>query len=324
MSIFYPLDLFAEWLTFDVLSISKNSLLGTSLHFFIFDTLKIFILLYVLILLTAFLRSYISKDRIRHLLSHNKQYLGYFFASLLGVITPFCSCSAIPLFLSFLEASIPIGITFTFLIASPMINEVALIMLLGLFGIKIALLYVASGLFISVVSGLILAHLKVEKWILQDIIIKGCESSKKCSCQGSVGWKEKVKNSNHYTFSILKKIGIYVVLGIGLGAWIHGYVPDQFLVQYASANHWYDVPLVVALGVPLYSNAAGIIPLISSLIEKGLSLGTALAFMMAVTSLSLPEFLILKRIMQWKLLALFALVVSSGIVLIGYLFNWIL
>lgn len=324
MSIFYPLDLLSQWLTYKVFGVPENTYLASSIHFFIFDILKIFILLTVLIFLTSYMRSYVSKERIQKFLSHERKYIGYLLASLLGVITPFCSCSAIPLFLSFLEAGIPIGITFTFLIASPMINEVALIMLLGLFGVKIALIYVISGLFISLVSGMIIGKIKADKWILKDILIQDFSGPKKCSCNQTKNWKDNLRYSKHYTFSILKKIWLYVILGVGVGAWIHGYVPDGFLVKYANASKWYDVPLAVVLGIPLYSNAAGIIPLISSLTEKGLSLGTALAFMMAVTGLSLPEFLILKRIMKWKLILTFALIVGIGITLIGYLFNFLL
>jgi uncharacterized membrane protein YraQ (UPF0718 family) len=206
-----------------------------------------------------------------------------------------------------------------------MINEVALIMLLGLFGVKIALIYVASGIFISIVAGIILGRLNAEKWILKDIIIQDF-SQKNCKCSSikKVTTKDRIGYGKRYTFTIIKKIWLYVVAGVAIGSWIHGYVPDDFLAKYADATKWYAVPLAVLIGIPLYSNAAGIIPLISSLIEKGLSIGTALAFMMAVTGLSLPEFLILKRMMKWKLILLFALIVGIGITFVGYLFNAIL
>lgn len=325
MSMFYPLEIFSKWLTYKVFSLSSDSLLGHSLEFFIADILKIFILLFVLIFLVSFFRTYVSKEKIQKLLSHERKYLGHILASLLGVITPFCSCSAIPLFLSFLEAGVPIGITFSFLIASPMINEVALIMLLGLFGVKIALIYVASGIFISIVAGVILGKINAEKWILKDILIQDF-SQKNCKCSSikKVTTKDRVGYGKRYTFTIIKKIWLYVVAGVAIGSWIHGYVPDDFLAKYADATKWYAVPLAVVIGIPLYSNAAGIIPLISSLIEKGLSIGTALAFMMAVTGLSLPEFLILKRMMKWKLILLFAAIVGTGITFVGYLFNAIL
>jgi uncharacterized protein len=324
MNIFYPLEIFSRWVTYQVFSVPENSLLGNALEFFILDTLKIFIMLFVLIFIVSLLRSFISKERIQKFLTYKKRYVGHVIASLFGVITPFCSCSAIPLFLSLLEVGVPIGIAFTFLIASPLINEVALILLLSLFGIKIALIYVTSGLLISIFAGIILGKFKADKWILKDILIKDSLNNKKCSCQKNLSWKERLLNSKRYTLIIIKKIWLYVLLGVGVGAWIHGYVPDNFLAKFANAAKWYDVPFAVLIGVPLYSNAAGIIPLISSLIEKGLSMGTALAFMMAVTGLSLPEFLILKRIMKWKLIFIFAGIVAIGIILVGYLFNLIL
>jgi len=304
--------------------IPKNSLLGNALEFFILDTLKIFIMLFILIFIVSLLRSFISKNRIQKFLTAKGRYFGHIIASSFGIITPFCSCSAIPLFLSLLEVGVPVGIAFTFLIASPLINEVALIMVLGLFGIRIAIIYIASGFLISIFAGMILGLIKADKWILKDILIKDSDNNKKCTCSKSLNWKERLFNSKQYTFMIIKKIWLYVLLGVGIGAWIHGYIPDNFLAKFANAAKWYDVPLAVLIGVPLYSNAAGIIPLISSLIEKGLSLGTALAFMMAVTGLSLPEFLILKRIMKWKLILIFAAIVAIGIIIVGYLFNFIL
>lgn len=325
MHLFTFLEKFSEWLTYTVFSIKPGSLLGNAVEFFILDVLKIFLLLFVLIFFVSLLRGFVSKKRIQKFLSHERGYLGNILAALLGIITPFCSCSAIPLFLGFLEAGIPVGITFSFLIASPMINEVALIMLLSLFGIKIALIYIFSGLLISIFAGIFLGKMHAEKWILKDILIQDFSpKNSTCSCQEKLNWQNRITSAKDYTLSILKKIWLYVIIGVGLGAWIHGYVPDNFLATYANASKWYDVPFAVILGIPLYSNAAGIIPLISSLTEKGLSIGTALAFMMAVTGLSLPEFLILKRIMQWKLIFLFALIVGVGITLIGYIFNAIL
>jgi uncharacterized protein len=324
MNIFYPIELFSKWLTSSVFKIPENSLLSNTVEFFIFDVLKIFILLFVLIFLVSLFRSYISKEKIQKFLSPQRKYFGHVLASLFGIITPFCSCSAIPLFLSLLEAGIPIGITFSFLIASPMINEIAIIMLLSLFGIKIAILYIISGLLISIFAGIILGKMNVEKWIIKDILIKDFSTKNVCSCKKTNTFKNKILSAKNYTFTIIKKIWLYVFLGVGIGAWIHGYVPDDFISKYADATKWYDVPLATLIGIPLYSNASGVIPLISSLTEKGLSIGTALAFMMAVTGLSLPEFLILKRIMKWKLILLFACIVGIGIIFIGYLFNLIL
>jgi len=322
MKIFYPLEIFSKWLTYKIFSIPQNSKTGNALEFFITDILKIFILLFIFIFIVSFIRTYISKKKIQKFITHEKLYFGHLLASLLGIITPFCSCSAIPLFLSLLEANIPIGITFSFLIASPMINEIALIMLLSLFGIKTALIYVLSGLLISIIAGIILGKIYSEKWLLKDLFIHDF-SAKKCYCQKSFTLKAKLNNAKKYTLTIIKKIWLYIILGVALGAWFHGYIPDNFLAKYANATKWYAVPFAVLLGIPLYSNAAGIIPIISSLTEKGLSIGTALAFMMAVTGLSLPEFLILKRIMKWKLIIYFALIVAIGIIFIGYLFNFL-
>jgi len=323
--LFYPLKMFAKWITYQLFPLQSSSYLGNSVEFFIYDVLKILILLFVLIFIVALIRSYISKARIQKLLSHKRKYLGYFVAACFGIITPFCSCSAIPLFLMLLEANIPIGITFTFLVASPMINEVALVMLFSLFGIKIALIYVLSGVFISILSGIVLDKMKVDKFILSDILIKNFSSEETtCSCKKQINFNSKIINSKNYAFSILKKIWLYVIIGVGIGAWIHGYVPDDFMAKHVGLGKWYAVPVAVLIGIPLYSNAAGVIPLISSLVEKGLTMGTALAFMMAVTGLSLPEFIILKRIMRWKLILIYASIVGAGIVIVGYVFNMIL
>ncbi|MBN2479688.1 MAG: permease [Parachlamydiales bacterium] len=323
MSIFQPYQAFSDWLVYDFLKISKNTLLGSSLDFFIFDCLKIFTLIFVLIFLVAMLRTYIPTDKIKKTLTHKRIYFGNILASLLGIVTPFCTCSAIPMFLSFLEAGIPLGITFSFLIASPLINEVALILLLGMFGWKIAVLYIFCGLLISVFAGLLLGNLNLQKMLISISLTK----DQKCVCSHKkikYTFKKRLSYSKNYTLTILKKIWIYIFIGIGIGAWIHGYVPQDFLAKYASSGKWYSVPLAVIIGMPLYSNAAGVIPLVSTLVEKGLGMGTVLAFMMSVTGLSLPEFLILKRIMKLKLLFIFASIVGVGIILVGYIFNLLL
>lgn len=320
---FFYVKKFSEWLIYDFFSLTQGSIVGDSLEFFIYDTIKIFLLLSLLIFTVAMIRSYMPTEKIKQLLGHKHPFVGYPAAALLGIITPFCSCSAIPLFLSFLEIDIPIGVAFTFLVASPMINELALTLLLGLLGIKVTLIYVLSGIAISIAAGSIIAKLNAKKWIRKDILIEDFHSKKTCSCNKTCRLKDKLISSKWYTLSILKKTWLYIVIGIGIGAWIHGYIPTNFLEKYADATKWYDVPLVVLLGIPLYSNSAGIIPLISSLTEKGMRLGTALAFMMAVTSLSTPEFLILKRVMRLKLIALFAIIVAMGIIFTGYLFNLI-
>lgn len=321
MNIFYPIQLLSNWLTYSVFSITPKTLLADAVNFFIFDTIKIFILMAVIIFCVSIIRSYLPPEKIRAILSHKNKYVGNILASLLGIITPFCSCSAIPLFLGFIQAGVPLGTTFSFLVASPMINEVALVLLLGMFGWKIALMYIVSGLIISILSGIIIGKMKVESlvepFVYQNTINGNVELP-------TMTRKERITYAKDYTLDILKKVWIYILIGIGIGAWIHGYVPADFLAQYAGSDKWYAVPLAVLIGIPLYSNTAGVIPLVSALTEKGVSMGTTLAFMMAVTALSLPEFMILKRVMKIKLIFIFAGIVATGIIFTGYLFNLIL
>ena len=249
------------------------------------------------------------------------KYIGNVLAALLGIVTPFCTCSAIPLFLGFVQAGVPLGVTFSFLVASPMINEVALVMLWGMFGAKIALIYIFSGLVIAIISGIIIGKLKVEK-LLEPFFLKTKLNAAVNTAKMS--WKERNIYARDYTLDIIKKVWLYVVVGIGIGAWIHGYIPADFLARFAGSDKWYAVPLATILGIPLYSNAAGIIPLVSALTEKGVAVGTTLAFMMAVTGLSLPEFMILRRVMKTKLILIFASIVGLGIIFTGYLFNSII
>jgi len=321
MNIFYPIQLLADWLTYTVFGIIPKTLLASAINFFIFDTIKIFILLSVIIFVVSIIRSYLPPEKIRAVLSHKNKYTGNILASLLGIITPFCSCSAIPLFLGFVQAGVPLGVTFSFLVASPMINEVALVLLLGLFGWKIALIYIISGLIIAILSGMIIDKIKVENlvesFVYQNTINGNVDLP-------SMSQKERITYAKNYTLDILKKVWPYVLVGIGVGAWIHGYVPADFLAQYAGSDKWYAVPLAVLIGIPLYSNAAGIIPLVGSLTEKGVAMGTTLAFMMSVTALSLPEFMILKKVMKTKLILIFAGIVGVGIMFTGFLFNLIL
>ena len=318
MSIFYPLQVFADWLTYGVFKIVENSLLASAVNFFIYDTLKIFILLAVIIFAVSIIRSYLPPEKVRFVLARKNPYVGNIIASLLGIVTPFCSCSAIPLFLGFVQAGVPLGVTFSFLVASPMINEVALILLLGMFGWKIALIYIASGLVIAVVSGILIGKMRVEDLVepfVYEHSVKDGVSLPKMSV------KKRIDYAKNYTLDILKKVWPYVLIGVGVGAWIHGYVPADFLASYTGSDKWYAVPLAVMIGIPLYSNAAGIIPLVSALTEKGVAMGTTLAFMMSVTALSLPEFMILKKVMKVKLILIFAAIVSFGIVFTGLAFN---
>ncbi|HPS21735.1 MAG TPA: permease [Candidatus Paceibacterota bacterium] len=321
MSIFYPVKLLADWLTYKILDFTPDTLPANAVNFFIYDVVKIFILLAVIIFVVSIVRSYLPPEKVRAILSRKNKYSGNILASLLGIITPFCSCSAVPLFLGFVQAGVPLGVTFSFLVASPMINEVALVLLLGMFGWKIAVIYIITGLFISVISGVIIEKLKVEK-LIQPFVFENKINGNINLLEMST--KQRIVYAGNYTVSILKKVWPYVILGIGIGAWIHGYVPADFLARYAGAGNWYAVPLAVLVGIPLYSNAAGIIPLVGVLTEKGVAMGTTLAFMMSVTALSLPEFMILKKVMKIRLIFIFAGVVGIGIMLTGFLFNIIL
>jgi uncharacterized membrane protein YraQ (UPF0718 family) len=321
MDIFYPIQLLANWLTYNVFHLTATTLLAEALNFFIYDTIKIFILLTVIIFTVSIIRSFLPPEKIRNILSRKNKYLGNILAATLGIITPFCSCSAIPLFLGFVEAGVPLGVTFSFLVASPMINEVALVLLLGMFGWKIALIYIISGLIIAILSGITIDKLKVENLVASFVF-----NNKITTAEHKIQMKlsDRLTYAKTYTADIIKKVWLYILLGIGLGAWIHGYVPADFLARYAGADKWYAVVLATLVGIPLYSNAAGIIPLVSALTEKGVAIGTTLAFMMAVTGLSLPEFMILKKVMKTKLILIFAGVVGAGIIFTGYLFNFVL
>ncbi len=311
---------FADYIVFSQLGLLPGSRAGEALDFFIYDTLKIFLLLTTIIFIVAVIRSYFSPERTRRILAHNREYIGNVLAALLGIVTPFCSCSAVPLFIGFVESGIPLGVTFSFLISSPMVNEIALIMLWGLFGWKIALIYVGTGLLVAIVAGIVIGKLKMEKYV-QDYVWEIKVGAAEIQDQN---FRERLEYAREYTLGLLKKIWPYVVVGVGLGAFIHGYAPADFLLKYAGRDNFFAVPLAVVIGVPLYSNAAGIIPIVQALMEKGMAIGTVLAFMMAVTALSLPEAIILKQVLKMRLLLTFFGIVATAIIVVGYLFNAIL
>lgn len=316
------IKLFADWLVFSVFKMAPNTHLGEAAHFFVYDTIKIFLLLVVIIFFVSLVRTFFPPNKIRKLLSGRRAYSGNVLAALLGIITPFCTCSAIPLFIGFLEAGVPLSATFSFLVASPMINEVALVLLFSTFGWKISGLYVLSGLVISITSGVIIGKMNVEDLVTRHELAG--TRKKRLFSASNPKWEDRIGYAKDYTFMIIGRVWLYVIIGIGLGSLIHGYVPTDFLARYASAEAWYAVPLAVLIGIPLYSNAAGIVPLVGVLADKGVAMGTILSFMMAVTGLSLPEFAILKKIMKTKLILIFVGVVGTGIVLTGFLFNAIL
>lgn len=318
MSLFAPLQILADYITVHLLSVPEGSRGAEVTSYFLYDTAKILILLIVIIFIVSLIRSFFPVQRVKEILSRQHTITGHIAAGLLGIITPFCSCSAVPLFLGFVEAGVPLGITFTFLVASPMINEIALVMLISLFGWKVSILYIVSGLLISILAGMIIGKLKLESLVVN--VGAGAEKSS----MNFHHWSDRLRFAWKYTRMILSRVWIFVVMGVAVGAWIHGYVPTDLLAAYAGKGHWYAVPLAVIIGIPLYSNAAGVMPLVSALTEKGVAMGTALAFMMAVTGLSLPEFMILRRVMKTRLILIFAGVVGIGILITGYLFNWVL
>ena len=311
---------FADYFVFKLLALRPGGRLGEALNFFIYDTIKIFLLLSVIIFVVAVIRSSFPPEKTKRILSHKREYVGNVLAALLGIVTPFCSCSAVPLFIGFVESGVPLGVTFSFLISSPMVNEVALIMLWGLFGWRIALIYIGTGLLVAIIAGIVIGRLKMEKYV-QDYVWEMQVGN------GDIvekTFREKLDYAREYTLGLLRNIWPYVVVGVGIGAFIHGYAPADFLLKYAGRDNPFAVPLAVIIGVPLYSNAAGVIPIVHALMEKGMAIGTALAFMMAVTALSFPEAVILKNVLKTRLLAVFFGTVAVAIVLVGYLFNAIL
>jgi len=321
MDVFAPLQLLSDWLTFDLFGFDPTAKAGLAVNFFLYDVPKVLILLAVVIFFVAIIRSFFPPEKTRKLLSHSRLYAGNVAAALLGVVTPFCSCSAVPLFIGFVESGVPLGVTFSFLVASPMINEVAIILLFGLFGWKIAGLYIVSGLFIAITSGIIIGKLGLESWVEEYVYQIRMGDAAELPEQT---WPERLRYARGYVGEIVGKVWPYVVAGIAIGAVMHGYIPDDFLVKYAGPDNPFAVPVAVLVGVPLYSNAAGVIPLVSVLTEKGMAMGTVLAFMMAVVGLSLPEAIILRKVLKPRLIAVFFGVNSVGIIAIGYLFNAVL
>lgn len=309
---------FADLVTYDLLRLPKGTHLAESLNFFLYDVPKIYFLLLVIVFLVAIVRTFLPPERIRKMLSHKRELIGNILAAGLGIFTPFCTCSAIPLFIGMLESGVPLGVTMSFLIASPMINEVALILLWGLFGWRVAVTYILSGMLIAIVAGLIIGRLKMEQYVEQFVF-----QVKQVNQNGETNfsWQDRLIYAVGYTKEIFQQVWLYVLIGVGLGALIHGYVPVDFITRYAGNGNPLAVIIAVVIGVPLYSNAAGTIPVVQALFSKGLSLGTTLAFMMAVTGLSLPEFIILRKVLKPQLLLTFFGTVALGIILTGYFFN---
>ena len=318
---------FSDWLIYSILGIAQNSNLGNALNFFVYDTLKILVLLFLITFLMGIVNAYFPIDRIQNFLSRHKMYgLEYFIASTFGAVTPFCSCSSVPLFIGFIKGGIPLGVTFAFLVTSPLVNEVAVAIFLGMFGLKTTVIYVTSGILLGVVSGLILGKLNLEPlltdWVRQ--IWEKAESERDIFELEKKTFLQRVPEITREAFGIVKSVVLYVILGIAIGAAMHGYVPEAFFERYIGKDTWYAVPLAVILGVPMYANATGIIPIIQVFVAKGIPIGTSLAFMMAVVGLSIPEATLLKKVMSIKLISIFFGVVTICIIISGYMFNWIL
>jgi len=312
----------SAYIIFEIFSFEEGTHLGEALHFFLFDTLKIFILLITIVYLVTLLRSFFPIERVRDYISGKNKIVGHIFAAFFGMLTPFCSCSAIPLFLGFLQARIPLGVTFSYLISAPLSDAVVIALLFSLFGLKITLLYIAFSLTIAIIAGLIIGSLKLEEEVLLEVKPLCRDNSTLESNQIPI--KVKLKEAWAGTKDIFNKIYIYVIIGIAVGAFIHGYVPADFIAKYAGGDVWYAPVIAVFMGIPMYSNAAGMLPLVEVLTQKGILLGTALSFMMAVVALSLPEAMILKRVLSMKLIAIFFGIVASAILLVGFIFNTIL
>ena len=321
LALYRSLAGFSAWLTYSVIGAARGSRLGAAIEFFVFDTPKVLLLLALVVFVVGIIRSFFTPERTRKILSGKSEFVGNVLAAALGIVTPFCSCSAVPLFIGFVTAGVPLGVTFSFLVSAPMVNEVALVLLYGLFGWRVAGLYLGTGLVIAIVSGWIIGRLRmerhVEEWVYQ------VEAGEADSGQKQT-WENRIRYGINAVREVVGKVWLYVILGIAIGAGIHGYVPEDFMASIMGKQASWSVPLAVLIGIPMYSNAAGIIPVVQALLEKGAALGTVLAFMMAVIALSLPEMIILRKVLKPTLIGVFVAVVGSGILLIGYLFNAVL
>ena len=318
---------FADWLVFGVFGLAQTSRLGEALNFFVYDTLKILFLLFLISTVMGVVNTYFPIERLRNFLSSHRLYgLQYVFASVFGAITPFCSCSSIPLFLGFVKGGIPLGVTFSFLITSPLINEVAVAMFAGTFGWTVTGIYVLSGIVLGSIGGIVLGRMKLGRWLSPWVIQiqqTAVRNNDEWDAQ-HLSFLERLPSIVREAWGIVRGVLVYILIGIAIGAFMHGYIPEGFFEQYMSGNSWYTVPLSVILAVPMYANAAGIVPVVEVFVAKGIPLGTAIAFMMSVVGLSLPEATMLKKAMTWRLILVFFSTVTLFIILSGYLFNCIL
>ena len=316
------LSSFAEWLI-SLFGLTRQTHFGEALHFFFYDTPKVVLLLTGIVFIMGIVQTFFSPERTRAMLSGRREGVGNVLAASLGVVTPFCSCSAVPLFIGFLSAGVPLGVTFSFLISAPMVNEVALVLLFGMFGWKVAALYLGMGLLIAIIAGLVIGKLKMERH-LEDWVQKILAGQSADHTDENIAWVGRFEAGIAHVREIVGRVWPYILGGIALGAGIHGYVPQDFMASFMGRDVWWAVPAAVVMGVPMYTNAAGVIPIVEALIGKGAALGTVLAFMMSVIALSAPEMIILRKALKPTLIATFAGVVATGILLVGYLFNAIL
>lgn len=320
---------FADWFVYQILGLSESSSFGTALHFFIYDVLKILFLLFTIITIIAYLRSYIDNAKLRNFIEKQPKFLAHILASVFGAITPFCSCSSIPVFIGFIEAGVPFGVAMSFIITSPMINEIAILVLAGVIGWKITVLYIVTGITVGAFGGMIMEKFGWGKY-LQDYLFKlgnKTENSCGCSCsckKATQTIKERIIDSLIYAKDLFKRIWLFVLLGVGVGAFLHGYVPQEFFIKYMGGNNLFAVPLSVTAGIPLYADATTIIPIAQVLINKGAAIGTVLVFMMAVVGLSLPEMIIISRVMKKELIIRFVIFMFIAFTLVGYFYNWVL
>lgn len=319
--IYSQLEWFAHALTFRLAGLDEGSHFGQSVEFFLYDTPKVLLLLTLVVFAVGVIRSFFTPERTRKILTGKRESVGNVLAALLGTVTPFCSCSAVPLFLGFVSAGVPLGVTFSFLISAPMVNEIALVLLCGLFGWKVALIYLSTGFLIAIVAGWTIGRLHMESH-LEDWVHE-IRASENNDLDSGMNWGERIHYGLDAVRDIVGKVWTYVVLGIAVGAAIHGYVPEGFMASIMGKNSWWAVPVSILIGIPMYSNAAGIIPVVQALLSKGAALGTVLAFMMAVIGLSLPEAVILRKVLKPRLIAAFFGVVGFGILVVGYLFNFL-
>mgnify|MGYP000797460499 FL=1 len=317
---------FADWLVFSIIGLDNETAFGSAVNFFVYDSIKILLLLFLISALMGIVNAYFPVERLRNYLSSHRLYgLQYLLASLFGAITPFCSCSSIPLFIGFVKGGIPLGVTLSFLITSPLVNEVAVAMFLGAFGIKATLVYVISGILLGCVGGFVLGRMHLEPYLSDWVKQVQLQSEKQTAEweQERTSFMQRLPIVIRDSWRIVRGVLLYIFIGIGIGAFMHGFVPEGFFEQYMSRDNWYAVPLSVMLAVPMYANAAGIVPVIEVFVAKGIPLGTAIAFMMAVVGLSLPEATLLKKVMTWRLIAVFFITVMLFIILSGYLFNFL-